>query len=257
MTYAPTAPAPPKIAIVTSIYGNYDDLKDNPIHHEDEVDWYCFTDNKNLKSDKWTIVNTPYHLNDPDKETYKQYYNYYDLATNKTVYHMMCAKYYKIKTHKIDVLQKYDYYIWVDGSIFLRPDFIHNIKKLIAATPTPDLINFKHSKRTNIKDELEESRPMKKYTTQRIQEQYDYYMSDGFPDTVGLYENTVCIKRNTETIHRIFDMWWIENLKWSFQDQLSYPYVLWKAGKTPTIIDENVFDNRDYTYAKFDLMQKH
>ncbi len=247
----------PKIAIITSIYGNYDNLKENHINDENDVNWYCFTDNKNLKSDKWKIINEPYHLKDKDNYKYKEYYNYYDNIKDDKIYNMMCAKYYKIKTHNIDILKNYDYYIWVDGSITLRPDFIKNIKKILMNNDIK-IINFKHSARDNIKDELNVSLPMNKYKSQKIKEQYDYYISNGFKDDYGLYENTSFVKKNDEQTNKIFDDWWIENLKWSYQDQISYPFVLYKSNKKPDyIINENVFSNEDYTYVDFNYYNNH
>ncbi len=247
----------PKIAIITSIYGNYDNLKENHINDENDVNWYCFTDNKNLKSDKWKIINEPYHLKDKDNYKYKEYYNYYDNIKDDKIYNMMCAKYYKIKTHNIDILKNYDYYIWVDGSITLRPDFIKNIKKILMNNDIK-IINFKHSARDNIKDELNVSLPMNKYKSQKIKEQYDYYISNGFKDDYGLYENTSFVKKNDEQTNKIFDDWWIENLKWSYQDQISYPFVLYKSNKKPDyIINENVFSTEDYTSVDFNYYNNH
>ena len=50
-----------KIAIITSIYGNYDELKEQNINNKSHVDWFCFTDKKILKKKGWKIINIPYH----------------------------------------------------------------------------------------------------------------------------------------------------------------------------------------------------
>ena len=55
--------SPKKIAVITSIYGNYESIKNQDNVKDKELfDWYCFTDNENLKSNLWTIINKPYHL---------------------------------------------------------------------------------------------------------------------------------------------------------------------------------------------------
>jgi hypothetical protein len=247
-----------KIAVITSIYGNYDNLKTHNIPGADQVDWFCFTDNKNISSNQWKIINTPYHLNDPDSETYKKYKNFYsniDKNQKSNVYNMMCAKYYKMKAHHIDILQDYDYYVWIDGSIILRPDFIKNVLKLC---DNYNLINFKHSERNNIKDEYKLSITMIKYKDQDLTTQYKTYIDSGFKDDVGLFENTISIRKNTSIINKIYDEWWIHNLKYSYQDQISYPYVLWKFNYKPDyIINENVFNNNNYSYVNRKLMQNH
>ena len=121
-----------------------------------------------------------------------------------------------------------------------------------------ELINFKHSARNNVKDEVDVSIKMKKYDTQNLKEQFGQYINDNFPDNVGLFEKTVFVKKNTSRINKLFDFWWIQNLKYSFQDQISYPYSLWKTGIVPNyIIPQNVFNNVDYTYVNYNLMSKH
>lgn len=247
-----------KIAIITSIYGNYDNMKEQKIKNKDKVDWYCFTDNTNIKSNLWKIINIPYHLQDKDNDEfvkYKYYYSNIDKTKNPKIYNMMCAKYYKIKTHKIDILQKYDYFIWVDGSVFLRPDFID---KMIYNCNNYNLINFKHSERDNILDEYKLSITMPKYNDKDLYNQYQTYLSKGFPDNIGLFENTIFARKNNNHNNHIFDNWWIHNLEYSFQDQISYPFVLWESESIPDlIIQENVFNNHNYSYVDLTLMKNH
>ena len=242
-----------KIAIITAIYGNYDNIKEQNINNKADVDWYCFTDNTDMKSDQWTIITTPYHLN----STKYEYKNSYHNVSDKKIYNMMSAKYYKLKNHEIDILQKYDYIIWIDGSITLRPNFINNVLKNIIDNDY-ELASFKHSERNNINDEVKLSLTMDKYKTQDLNTQYQFYLQDGFNDNIGLFENTIIIRKKTERINNIFDMWWIHNLKYSYQDQISYPYVLWKLNEIPDyVIQENVFNNTEYSFVDFKYMNNH
>jgi hypothetical protein len=100
-----------RVAIITSIYGNYDDLKIQNIKNKDLIDWYCFTDNKGVKSDTWKIINTPYHLLN-EKYEHKNYKNSFSTLVknenSKKTLNMMSAKYYKMKGHEIDILKNYD-----------------------------------------------------------------------------------------------------------------------------------------------------
>ena len=249
--------SPPKIAIITSIYGNYDNLKIQNINDKNMVDWYCFTDNNNLKSDLWNIILTPYHIQN-NKKDYSNFKNNYSNIKDKKTYNMMCAKYYKAKTHEINILSDYDYYIWIDGSILLRPNFISNIIDIINTNSQPKLICFKHSVRDNIKDELEVSLKLEKYKNQDLKNQYNQYINNGYPDSIGLFENTIMIKKNDAKINKLFDEWWIQNLKYSYQDQISLPYVMWKLNIIPDyIINENVFNNQTYSYVDYNLLSNH
>lgn len=244
-----------RIAVITAIFGKYDTLKDpNDVVNKDSVDWFCFTDDTTMTSPIWKVINTPYHIQN-GKEEYKKYKNWFDTIKDPKVKNMMSAKYYKVKTHEIDILKGYDYYIWVDGSMFLRQEFINNLTKLIN-TPY-ELINFKHQKRSTVKDEVGESIIMKKYKNQDVPAQYDAYIKDGFPDDLGLFECTIIIKKNTPRINDLFDLWWIQNLEYSYQDQISYTYCLWKKGVKPDyVINEYVFDNKDHSFTDFSLLEK-
>ena len=243
-----------KIAVITSIYGNYDNLKEHNILNKDKVDWYCFTDG-NIESNFWKIIKTPYHNNYPDNINYNNYKNFYLNIKDNETKNMMCAKFYKIKSHEIDILKKYDYFIWIDGSIILQKDFINNILSLINNNK---LINFKHSQRNNIKDELNISLKLPKYNNQKLKYQYDEYIKQQFPDNVGLYENGIIIRKNDSKINNLFNDWWIEILKYSFQDQISYPYVLWKNNILPDyVINENIYNNKKYSYVDYNLMKNH
>ena len=246
---------PKRIAVITAIYGGYDNLKEpTEVNNKELADWFCFTEDTNMKSPIWKIINTPYHIQN-GKEEYKQYTNWFDNIKEDKTKNMMSAKYYKIKTHEIDILKGYDYYIWVDGSLLLRPGFLNNIIKLIDRY---ELINFKHPARTNIKDEMALSITMTKYMNQNIPAQYDAYIKDGFPDDLGLFECTMIIKKNIPRINEVFDLWWIQNMQYSYQDQISYTYCLWKKGVKPDyVIEESVFDNPNYSYSDRSQMSSH
>ena len=164
----------------------------------------------------------------------------------------MSSKYFKIKPQNIHFLKDYDYFIWIDGSIFLQKDFITNILKIIHENENYDVIHFKHSSRNNIKDEYLFSMKMNKYKNINLQKQYDDYTKEGFPDNVGLYENTIIIRKNKSKINNVFDEWFKENMKYGFQDQISLPFIYWKFKITPYLIEENVFNNKLYSYINID-----
>jgi hypothetical protein len=116
-----------KIVVYTAIFGNYDDLKNQKIKIEG-VDFYCFTDNKNLKSNLFKIV-----LVEPE---------YGDNTRN--------AKIYKILPHKF--FSKYEYSIWIDGSIIIKK---FDLEELINKYLVKDNIAlFKHPDRDCIYDEV-------------------------------------------------------------------------------------------------------
>ena len=99
---------------------------------------------------------------------------------------------------------------------------------------------------------------MEKYKKQDVDKQYNSYIANGFDDSIGLFENTIIIRKKTQRTNEIFDSWWLHNLIYSYQDQISYPYVLWEKQYTPDlIINENVFNNEKYSYVDFNYMKNH
>lgn len=247
-----------KVAIVTAIFGQYDSFKTQKVDGADLVDWFCFTDDKSLVVGQdnvpWKIINTPFHIENTKKKTSSDAadvvaINAYENIKCPRVYNMMCAKYYKIQTHAIDILKDYDFYIWIDGSIFLRREFVTLMVKLFKQY-APPLVSFKHSARNSVGAEFLESVNMNKYRAQPLTQQYKTYVNENFPDNLGLFENTVMIKKNCDTVNKAFDMWWEHNVKYSYQDQISLPFILWKSGLgKPLLIEENVFNNTMLTYT--------
>lgn len=232
-----------KIAIISAVFGNYDSIKQQRIENAKSVDWFLFTDAPPQHHvHPWKCITQPYHL-----EACPQTFN--DIK-DKRIFNMMSAKYYKAQTHNIPLLAPYDYYIWIDGSIFLRDNFINNVLETIQQSGPSDIISFKHSARNNILDEVKESVGMNKYRgiADKIVNQYNDYIGQGFKDDVGLFENTVMIKRNNPKSSTIFDMWWEHNVKYSYQDQISFPFVLWKTNTTPFLIHEYVFNNTRFSF---------
>jgi hypothetical protein len=236
----------PKIAVISSIFGNYENIKDHlNVKNNNLVDWYCFNDSiKEKNIGVWNIINKPYHLINTTDQVYKNSYN--NIINNNTR-NMMYAKYYKIQTHKIDILEKYDYYIWIDGSLYLRDNFVNNILNLINSNKNIDLINFKHSSRSNIKDETYFCKDWKKYKDQELENQHKNYINSGFPDNIGLFELTSFYRKNNKQTNNVFDNWWLQNQKFSYQDQLSLPYSIWKSNKiNHLVLNENVMNNDKY-----------
>ena len=46
-----------KVCVYTCITGNYDNLNEiTPEVYEENIDYYCFTNNQNIKSDTWNVV---------------------------------------------------------------------------------------------------------------------------------------------------------------------------------------------------------
>lgn len=146
------------------------------------------------------------------------------------------------------MLPGYDYYLWLDASVsLLRPDsliwFFDKCKGY-------DIALFQHPWRRTIREEadhisqkLQERKP---YITSRYKnglhrEQLAECLSDpGFRDMV-LYTSTAFMYKNTKKVKNAMKLWWYHQSRYFTCDQISLPYVVWKAGLSVNAIDEDQY----------------
>jgi hypothetical protein len=228
------------IAIITAIYGDYDDLDEDPSPVPAGIDLYCFTNSCNIKSKRWRIITRPYHLEDTITDTGE--YNSISKIEAR-LYSMICAKYYKMNSHRIDILKRYKYIIWIDASAryvnYTR--FKQDWDKLTIQERS--FMFFMHPVRNNIFIEADVSIPLPKYKRQKIPEQIAEYRLTGYNDE-ALYSGGFICRENIWKYNRIMEMWWREIQRTSYQDQLSLPYIMWLYNTKPTyVIMEQIEDS--------------
>jgi|GEM_PF-1259631 len=228
-----SAPIPVKsrVAIYTAIYGSYDELI-QPSVQDVMCDFICFTDNKMLKrnSGRWRVI--------------------YD--KNPMPQSRIQAKYFKLMSHKIfprgrlslkyGLLNRkyYDYIIWVDGNMFIKsPAFARDLCGFLKN----DWALFAHSHRDCIYDEVNAA--IMRCGGQPIIEQAIAYRSEGHPEHYGLWDCGVIIRKGNicKELQRFNQAWWDENLKWTYRDQISLPYLVRKHNVNIDTIHKYVWDN--------------
>lgn len=62
-----------------------------------------------------------------------------------------------------------------------------------------------------------------------LDEQIEHYRKKNFPEGYGLGECNVIVRRHCPIVERFNNDWWSEICRWSFRDQISFPYVLYKT----------------------------
>lgn len=197
-----------KIAIYTSIFGGKDTLREQ-IKFEN-VDYFCFTDNKDLKSDTFQIKYYPATSSDPVRS----------------------AKIFKMLPHIF--LKDYEYTIWIDGNIILSPQFMELFKYLEQG----DIALFKHPHRDCMYIEAAACVKRNKDNHYVIKTQVKQYHKEGYPGHNGLNTAGVIFRRNkSENVKKLNNAWWEEIQKFSRRDQLSFNYVLWKNKLNVVTID--------------------
>lgn len=217
-----------KGVVYTAIFGDYEDLLDPKIINEN-LDYVCFTDNPNLKSDIWEIR----LISDfgDDFNVYTNELEFIDLDYTRR------ARTIKILPHVF--LKEYDFSIWVDAGFLITGDIIEFINRY----SEKDFLGIKHSVRNCLYDEAKEVLRLNLDDNNLILNQIENYKNEGYPKNYGLIESGILFRRhNNPKIVKVMDDWFNEVLNYSKRDQISFNYVAWKNN-----LD---FDLSDIYYAR-------
>lgn len=190
-----------EMGVVYTAVGSEDELFE-PKFIDEDLDYICFTDNPNLKSETWNIK----LIDDLD---------FKDVRKRQSI---------KILPHKY--LNEYDYSIWVDASFQIMGD----IKQFINRYSTGELmLGNLHFNRDCIYEYAKEFITNNKNDEEIITEQINHYKQNNFPEHYGIIETGVLFRRhnNLELIN-LMEEWYSEVINFSEEDQISLPYILWK-----------------------------
>lgn len=192
-----------RIAVYTSIFGDYDSLKE-PAYTPENCDFFIFTDQEIRPDSHWKVISAKY----PDM-----------INTNT-----MKNRYVKMMPHQL--FDAYDYSIYIDGSVQITGDFtqvFEHINRKIG------IAMVAHSARNCVYDEIDACIMMNKAPRKVLKDHKSYLESNGMPPKYGLVEGTVIIRAHHSPVcQKIMNDWWNEFLLHAKRDQLSLPYVLWK-----------------------------
>lgn len=212
-----------KIAVYTTIFGNYDDLKPHP-WSQINAKWYCITDNKDLKCEGWETIVVKYPR--PD------------------LHPRMRAKFHKLFPWE-SLPSNIKISIFIDGTTHVLSE---NFIEYCILYLYNDMVLYKHPWRDCIYEELIESRKLQKYEGEIMEAQIEEYKKTVNRHS-GLYACGLLVRKHTDLIKNLMKDWWVENTKWSYQDQLSFPVVCQRNNFTPTTFHDNqVVNNQHVKY---------
>lgn len=215
-----------KVAVVTAIYDNYDELKTPPPQVEVEVEWICVTDSKDYADRGWQIVYEPrsgVHPNLAAKRAKTQPWLYTDAEAS----------------------------IWLDASFRILAN--HFVKDAINyANP---IAQFKHPGTTCAYSEAAGCRNLPKYESPSIDEQVKRYLAAGFPSEWGFWACSHIARIHTPAVRRFGEQWLQESEYWFSQadgnavnDQISEPFMLYQTNLRPNEFPGDVYINRWTAY---------
>jgi hypothetical protein len=252
-----------KIAIITSILGGYEATLKTPAKQTVDVDYYCFTDNPDIKhSGEWKIITEPYHFTHNEDDNFLNSYR-----TNKHTF--MLAKYYKCHFNKIPILKEYDVIFWVDGTIKIIDEFCvekclelinkgHKIVTMDHDWRNGKMINevidsmtgcdYKANNRYNSKGWNNQWQPF-----QDVDAHYRRMVADGYTDDWWKPYNTIprsqhygifvtcfiCFDMREPSVVEFLEDWYSILKKESHQDQVAFSQALWKHKILPYGFPDN------------------
>ena len=263
-----------KICFITAIYGNYELSCKKFVKQTIETDFICFTDNKDIISNEWIIDTTPYHLNNPSDLDDNNHVN--SLCNNKNTFNT--AKYYKQSFNNIPVLEKYDVVVWLDGTI----EIIYNktSEYILNNIYEKKIIGWHHEMRNGVLSEEVCASHYDRYTStyyngqvqpyQDIDHQYKCYLEDGYNDSFfkNLNHHTphmgvwitcfVAFLKNDDDVKKFLDLWYLQTLKHTTQDQIGFSYVCQKTNLIPyTLPNREVYGNNPHSCTMFYIKHAH
>lgn len=190
-----------KFVIYTCLFGHYDKLK-TPLIPDKKFDYVCFTNNKNLKSKFWNIIN----INENDDNLY-------------------LSRKLKILPHKY--LINYDKSIYIDSNIV----FVANPNYLIDLLSFDDLILFEHPKKFRLLDEINEvynSKIIDKKTYLNILAAYSNYIFFNINSKKIISTNRIIVRNHKKkSVIILMNKWW-DAYKQTFfkRDQIVLPLIM-------------------------------
>lgn len=207
-----------KICVYTCITGNYDkinEIKDKELG----IDYYLFTNNKNISSKTWKVI----------------------YIEDRSLTNVKLARKIKILGHEL--INDYDILLWMDAAIQFEKKIIDFIKNNI--DDKTDFAAFKHGDRNSIEEEFIACVKASKETKKNVETLREFYREQKYKYDNGLIESTVFIKRpKSEIVKQTMNIWFEMVKKYSSRDQLSFNYCLFKTKMKVRWIKGKVFGNK-------------
>lgn len=200
------------IAVITGVAGGYDSPQEQP--DIENVDYIFFTDGESMpeKDGCWQVadLNAPSHL-DPRRQ----------------------AKFPKCYPQQYPILKNYKYVIWMDGTMGIQKESYP--EQILSYMDNGVVFSPHFDDRDNYSEATITAHP--KYHNEPLAEQAEFYRSVGMPKGIRLLEcTTLAWDPNYAPAAELGALWLQQNLTWSYQDQVSLPYVIWKLDYKPGLL---------------------
>lgn len=217
-----------KKVVYTALLGGYEPLRKQEVSPTSNVDFICFTDDPQLVSDDWKIVQI-----EPRFPT--------DLVRSQREVKLRVDRY----------LSEYDASLYIDNSVELLADPEVILESWLADS---DYTVIAHSFRERLLEEFEEVVRLNYDDAVRVHEQLWHY-AELRPHilTQRPFWNGIIARRHIEPVFCAMETWYEHVLRYSRRDQLSSPFALDGAEFRIRALE---LDNFDSEYHRWRVSEK-
>ena len=204
-----------RVALITACYGAYDPVRPLPEWHGFD-DAVCVTDTASGIGGGWRV-----HVEPRDEHP------------------RLAAKRPKMLPW---LFTDCDAAVWLDASFeIVSPHWVKWAKDHLEFN---DFVVWQHPEgRVDYIDEANVCAHFPKYRDFDIKGQVSDYADKGMPRNWGLFACGTVGWRFTPEARELGERWFGEQLKWSVQDQISLPYLLWDSGRPFGLWQANEYEN--------------
>lgn len=193
--------ASPRRVVYTAVMGRYEQLNEQAVAAGSNIDFVCFTDDRELVSSTWTVrfIEPRFPLDS-----------------------VRSARFLKVRGPSL--LADYEESLWIDNAVQLR---VPPEKILDAWLADTDLAMPKHSFRTSVLGEFDAVVTSGFDDPARVFEQLIHYstLQAGVLSEVP-YWTAILARRHVPAVDEAMQMWWEHLLRYSRRDQLSINFVI-------------------------------
>jgi hypothetical protein len=132
--------------------------------------------------------------------------------------------------------------LWMDGSIHVLD---HRFVALVRGQlEEHEVVLWDHPEdRDCFLEEARHCHDWGKWPDEPILAQADHYLAEGMPEHFGLWATGSIARMHTDRMKSLGDAWLAEMQRWTIRDQISLPYLFWRAGIRPGTFGIDQLDN--------------
>ncbi|MDT9185804.1 glycosyltransferase domain-containing protein, partial [Limnospira sp. PMC 289.06] len=191
-----------RVVVYSVLVGDYEAVKE-PEFIDPSVRYILFTDNPDLKSDRWEVM----------------HFDTLGLSPRRA------SRLPKLVPHKY--LPEHDVSIYLDASLkFIERNVRHAAEEALQGL---EIAGYPHFERNCLFEEIEVCLSLGKSDEERSEALRKRLKKEQYPKSRGLLENAFLVRRDTSIMRQINELWFKEYMVGPERDQFSLMYVLWRA----------------------------